>query len=170
MIIIKSKFSQIILIFSKVYAPHFVSCFWWRMLALHLEIVGVCPLVCGRCAVNIKLPLSSPSQETGCVGSSQWAAISRLPGQCSCSASGQLYPGLLCSAPRHCWWNLNMRNIRKDSRMLRRKTKFPSFCLPSEQFADLPYFPFYSGTRQLFPPPPLPALTCNLNRYDELIC
>ena len=75
-----------------------------------------------------------------------------------------------CSAPRHCWWNLNMRNIRKDSRMLRRKTKFPSFCLPSEQFADLPYFPFYSGTRQLFPPPPLPALTCNLNRYDELIC
>ena len=75
-----------------------------------------------------------------------------------------------CYAPRHCWWNLNMRNIRKDSRMLRRKTKFPSFCLPSEQFADLPYFPFYSGTRQLFPPPPLPALTCNLNRYDELIC
>ena len=98
MIIIKSKFSQIILIFSKVYAPHFVPCLWWRMLALHLKIVGVCPLVCGRCAVNIKLPLSSPSQETGCVGSSEWAASSRLPGQCSCSASGQLYPGLFCSS------------------------------------------------------------------------
>ena len=75
-----------------------------------------------------------------------------------------------CYAPRLWWWNLNMRNIRKGSRLLWRKTKFPSFCFPSEQFADLSYFPFYSWTRQLFPPPPLPALTCKLNRSDELIC
>ena len=168
MIIIKSKFSQIILIFSKVYAPHFVPCLWWRMLALHLKIVGVCPLVCGRCAVNIKLPLSSPSQETGCVGSS-----SGRPAADSQDSPPAPPPDsfiLDCYAPRLWWWNLNMRNIRKGSRLLWRKTKFPSFCFPSEQFADLSYFPFYSWTRQLFPPPPLPALTCKLNRSDELIC
>ena len=37
------------------------------MLALHLKIVGVCPLVCGRCAVNIKLPpLKSQSRDRLC--------------------------------------------------------------------------------------------------------
>ena len=100
MIIIKSKFSQIFLIFSKVYAPHFVPCLWWRMLALHLKIVGVCPLVCGRCAVNIKLPpLKSQSRDRLCwqqrVGGHHQTPRT-CPGQCS--ASGQLYPGLLCSS------------------------------------------------------------------------
>ena len=137
----------------------------WRLLEfVHWSVAAVPWISSCRSQVPVK------RQAVLAAASGRPSADSQDPGQCSCSAPGQLYPGLLCSAPRHCWWNLNMRNIRKDSRMLRRKTKFPSFSLPSEQFADLPYFPFYSGTRQLFPPPPLPALTCNLNRYDELIC
>ena len=114
--------------------------------------------------------LSSPSQETGCVGSSS----GRPSPDSQDSAPAPPPPPdsfiLDCYAPRLWWWNLNTRNIRKGSRLLWRKTKFPSFCFPSEQLADLSYFPFYSWTRQLFPPPPLPALTCKLNRSDELIC